>query len=114
MSKINLNINEMLAEKKELSDFLSDPSAYAHPDYSSKNKRFTELETLISLEERRTQLQQNIKEARELAGGDDELAELAKEDLASSETELARLEDDLFVMLTPKDPNDEKNIIVEI
>lgn len=114
MPKISLNINELTAEKQELSNFLASPSAYSNPQFGSKNKRFTEIETLIALEERRLQLQKNIVEARELIGGSDELAELAKEDLSASEAELQKLEDDLFVMLTPKDPNDEKNIIVEI
>lgn len=114
MPKIELNIDDLTAEKTELGDFLARPDAYADPEFGSKNKRLTELETLIALEERRVQLQKNIAEARELANGGDELAELAREDLASSESELEKLENDLFVMLTPKDPNDEKNIIVEI
>ena len=114
MPRIELNSDELKAEKQSLGEFLASPNAYADPDFSGKNKRFTELETLISLEERRQQLQKNIAEARELASGGDELAELAKEDLASSEAELEKLEEDLFIMLAPKDPNDEKNIIVEI
>lgn len=114
MSTITLNIDELTTEKQSLADFLASPSAYADPDFGSKNRRFTEVETLISLAERRVQLQKNIAEARELASGGDELAELAREDLAASETELEQLENDLFVMLTPKDPNDEKNIIIEI
>ncbi len=114
MPTIDLNKDALAAEKQQLGDFLASPNAYADPEFSTKNKRFTELETLIGMEEKRQQLQKNILEARELASGSDELAELAKEDLASSEAELAQLEDDLFVMLAPKDPNDEKNIIVEI
>ena len=114
MPRIELNSDELKAEKQSLGEFLASPNAYADPDFSGKNKRFTELETLISLEERRQQLQKNIAEARELASGSDELAELAKEDLAISEAELEKLEEDLFIMLAPKDPNDEKNIIVEI
>jgi peptide chain release factor 1 len=114
MPKITLNIDELTAEKASLADFLASQGAYADPQFSQKNKRFTELETLIGLEGRRQQLNKNITEARELTGGTDELAELAKEDLAASEAELEKLENDLFVMLAPKDPNDEKNIILEI
>lgn len=114
MPTIDLNSKTLEAEKQSLSEFLAMPNAYADPEFGSKNKRFTELETLISMENRRQQLRTNISEAKELIGGGDELAELAKEDLASSEAELIKLEEDLFVMLAPKDPNDEKNIIVEI
>lgn len=114
MTAIELNLPELIKEKQQLSDFLSSPNAYADPDFSSKNKRLTELETLINLSKQREQLQKNIAEARELAGGNDELAELAKEDLSTSQAELEKLENDLFSMLAPKDPNDEKNIIIEI
>lgn len=114
MPQINLNQSELEAEYKTLGDFLATPNAYADPDFSGKNKRFSELESLIALAKKRTQLTQNIIEARELSSGNDELAELAKDDLAASEAELEKLENDLFVMLAPKDPNDEKNVIVEI
>lgn len=114
MPSIELNAEELIAEKNSLSDFLSSPQAYADPAFSSKNKRFNELETLISLAERRAQLIKNIAEAKELSSGSDELAELAKEDLVNGEAELEKLENELFVLLTPKDPNDEKNIIIEI
>ena len=114
MPTISLNLAELQKEYTDLSAFLADPSAYSNPDFSAKNKRFTELETLIATAKRREQLQQNIKDARELATGNDELAELAKQELVDSEAELTKLEEDLFIMLAPKDPNDEKNVIVEI
>lgn len=114
MPKINLSLSDLEAEYKALGEFLAQPSAFSDPEFSSKNKRFTELETLIAMAKKREQLTKNIAEARELASGSDELAELAKEDLANSEVELEKLENDLFIMLAPKDPNDEKNVIVEI
>lgn len=114
MPKINLDLSNLQTEYAGLSDFLSSAEAYADPQYSAKNKRFTELETLIAMAKKRDQLTQNIVEARELSSGSDELAELAKADLAQSEADLEKLEEDLFIMLAPKDPNDEKNVIVEI
>ena len=44
----------------------------------------------------------------------DELAELAKLEIPEDEAKLAAIEEELFVMLAPKDPNDDKNIIIEI
>lgn len=114
MPKINLNLQQLQAERAELSAFLSTPSAYTDPQFRTKNKRFTELETLIATAQRREQLMANIAEARELAKGDDELAELAKLELTESQDELARIDDELFVLLTPKDPNDDKDIIMEL
>lgn len=114
MVKISLNLDDLLVEQKQLSDFLASPNAFSDPQFSTKNKRFTELETLVAMAKKRQQLQQNITEAKELIGGGDELAELAKMELADSETALATLEEELFIMLAPKDPNDDKNLIMEI
>lgn len=114
MSHINLDLDALNGEYRALSDFLAQPDAYADSEFTRKNKRFAELEQLIALAARRQQLTQNIFEAKELASGGDELAELAKQDITDSEAELAQLEEELFVMLTPKDPNDDKNVIIEI
>ncbi|NCU39033.1 peptide chain release factor 1 [Candidatus Saccharibacteria bacterium] len=114
MTKIDLNITELKNERQSLADFLASPDAYSAPDYSAKNKRFTELEELIATAERRNTLEQQLKEAKQLSGGGDELAELAKAEVPSLESELETLNDRLFAMLMPKDPNDEKNVIVEI
>jgi peptide chain release factor 1 len=111
---IQLDIPALLAEKTELTDFLARPDAFSDPAFATKNRRLLELDELIALAERRTELEKQIGEAKELASGGDELADLAKEELPQLETELGELNEKLFVMLTPKDPNDEKNVIVEI
>ena len=115
MPKIDLNLEKLKAEYSEIQDFLSTPTAYSSPDFSAKNKRFSELEKIIERGELRENLEKNIAEAKEmLAMESGELAELAKMEIAESEEKLAELEQELFVMLTPKDPNDDKNVIVEI
>lgn len=114
MSQISLNISELKAEQKQLGNFLATPNAYSDPEFSIKNKRFSELETLIAKAKERDQLTQNLSDAKELATGGDELAELAKAEISEIEERLAQLEEELFIMLTPKDPNDDKNVIIEI
>lgn len=114
MPKINLNIDELKAEKQELGNFLASPTAYSDPDFSTKNKRFTELEAILEKAIMRQTLERQLLEAKELAAGSDELAELAKLEVSTTEEKLSQLEDDLFIMLAPKDPNDEKNVIIEI
>ena len=115
MPKIDLNLDKLKAEYAEIQAFLSQPSAYSAPDFSAKNKRFSELEKIIASGELRETLEKNIAEAKELVALESgELAELAKMEIAESEQKLADLEQELFVMLTPKDPNDDKNVIVEI
>lgn len=114
MPKINLNVSELKQEKTELTDFLAQPNAFNDPDFAKKNRRLLELDELISAGERQTSLEDQITQARELAGGGDELALLAKEELPLLEQELEDVNEKLFVLLTPKDPNDEKNVIMEI
>lgn len=111
---INLNIDELKAEQTNLTAFLSRPDAFNDPDYAKKNRRLSELEELVAAGERQLSLEKQITEAKELSGAGDELAELAKEELPQLEKELEELNEQLFIMLTPKDPNDEKNVILEI
>ena len=114
MPRIELNIAELTAEKNELDAFLAQPTAYSDPDFSKKNKRLLELQALIEKGSLRDTLEAQLIEAKTLAGGNDELAELAKLEIADIETQLPKLEEELFLMLAPKDPNDDKNVIVEI
>lgn len=114
MAEINLNVQELKTEKQNLSDFLSSPGAFSDPDFAKQSRRLTELDELITTGERQAELQDQIKQAYELSNNGDELAALAKEELPELEQELESINEKLFVMLTPKDPNDEKDIIVEI
>ena len=114
MPKISLNLDELKAEKEQLGDFLASPTAYSDTSFMAKNKRFNELGSVIKKVAQREQLERNLVEARELSQGSDELAELAKMEITEIEANLEDIENDLFIMLTPKDPNDEKNIIIEI
>ncbi|CAN5415473.1 peptide chain release factor 1 [soil metagenome] len=114
MSKISLNIDDLTAEKLQLGEFLARPDAYADDDYTTKNKRFTELDAILEKATRRQTLEAQLTEAKELSNGSDELAEVAKLEVTSIDEELQKIEDELFIMLAPKDPNDEKNVIIEI
>ena len=114
MTQIALHLDDLVDERQILADFLAQPTAYSDPEFTTKNKRFSELETLIAKAKERQQLTKNLEEARKLATGGDEIAELAKAEITETEARLAELEEELFILLTPKDPNDEKNIIIEI
>ena len=114
MAKISLDTDSLKNERADLSNFLAQPDAYSSPDFTVKNKRFSELETLISKGEERENLEKNLVEAKELANEGGELAALAKLEITETEARLTELEEELFILLTPKDPNDEKNIIMEI
>lgn len=114
MPKINLNVTELKAEKSALMDFLARPNAFSDPDFAKKNRRLLELDDLIAAGDRQAALESQVQQAYELANAGDELAVLAKEELPLLEQELAVINEQLFILLTPKDPNDEKNVIMEI
>lgn len=114
MPSISLNIEELAAEKQSLGEFLASPTAFNDPEFTTKNKRFSELDAIIAKATERETIEKQLAEARVLANGNDELAELAKLEIPEDEAKLTQIENDLFIMLTPKDPNDDKNVIVEI
>ena len=103
---MNLDFDDLNNERQEITDFLSQPNAYADPNFAAKNRRLQELDELIALGKKRDQLQQDIQEAETIP----ELAEM-KPDL---EAELAETEAKLAEMLIPRDPNDDKPAILEI
>ncbi len=103
---IELDFDALQKERQELTDFLSQPDAYADKNFAAKNRRLAEVDELIKLGKQREQLQNDIKEAE----NDPELA-VMKPDF---EQELAEVEAKLTEMLIPKDPNDDKAAIIEI
>ena len=115
MASINLNPEALRTEQQELQAFLSRPDAFSDPDYAKKTRRLSELEKIIGLATRQQELKKQLDEARELVQSDDtDIAELARLEVPELEDELHRLDEELFILLTPKDPNDEKDIILEI
>ncbi len=109
---------EAIEEKfEELSSKLSDPGIVSDPkNYAKLAKEHSELTEIVeAFREYKNTLKQ-IKENKELLEEeeDEEIRELAKEELKSLEKRLEELEEKLPLLLLPKDPNDEKNIILEI
>ena len=102
------------SEKADLEKFLSNPEAFSDPEYTSKSKRLSEIDTIIEKSKLIDSLKKQLSETRELASGDDELAELAKVEMTENEDKLASLEEELSEILTPSDPNNSKNVIIEI
>lgn len=103
--------------RQELADIevkVQDPSIYSDPAYPKLAKRQSHLQDVVSLFDRKQQLRDSREQAVQLANGNDELAELAKEELAETDKALNSVELQLVEALTPKDPNDEKDVIVEI
>ncbi len=102
-------------ELEQLAKRLEDPDIYSSKEYPKLAKRRTQLESTIGLFEERARLRKSKAEAEAMANGDDaELAELAKSELAELSEQMTANDTALQEALTPKDPNDEKDVIVEI
>ncbi|HET7529310.1 MAG TPA: peptide chain release factor 1 [Candidatus Saccharimonadales bacterium] len=107
--------NDLRQEYEGLQQRLSDPGIYSSKDYPKLARRQAELEKVISLFDKRSELETHAEEARKMAVGTDaELAELAKAELEDLERQRIRNEDELMQALLPKDPNDDRDCIVEI
>ncbi|HSW90689.1 MAG TPA: peptide chain release factor 1, partial [Candidatus Saccharimonadales bacterium] len=72
MPRIELNTEELQAEKESLGEFLAQPTAYTDPDFTKNNKRFTELEGIIAKATELKIIERQLTEAKQLAGGSDE------------------------------------------
>lgn len=105
---------QLRQELRDLQVKLQDPAIFSSKEYPKIAKRQSELENVVALFDKRKKLEESHKQATELAGGDDELAALAQEELQSTEAALVVNETRLIEALTPKDPNDEKDVIIEI
>ena len=115
MQKIALDLDKLKAERTEIQAFLSSPDAYTSPEFSTKSKRLNELDKLITKGETLHNLKKNLAEAETIVANETgELAELAKTEIAESEQKITTLEQEITNLLMPKDPNDQKNAIVEI
>lgn len=105
---------QLRTEFGELEAQLQDPNIYSDPAYPKLAKRRTWLENVLRLFDARKQLADERAQAAQLASGNDELADLAQLELAELDVRIADNNDALSEALTPKDPNDEKDVIVEI
>jgi len=91
-------------------EVIKDQQAYKH--YSMEH---AELSKIVSVFRKYKQVAEDIEGSKDLLKeGDEEIKELAREDIQSSTERLKELEGDLRWLLIPKDPNDEKNVVLEI
>lgn len=101
-------------EYEALQERMQDPAIFSSKDYPKLAKRQSELDELIKLFDQKQSYLKQLDEARELARGNDEIAQLAQTELNELNEKLQMINEKLQLLLTPKDPNDEKDVIVEI
>jgi peptide chain release factor 1 len=110
----NMKNDDHKAELAKLQAKLDDPSYYSSKSYPATAKRIAELEELISMYDELSALEKVRIEAKELANGSGELADLAQLEVEETTEKIESLKSKLQELLIPKDPNVDKNCIIEI
>jgi peptide chain release factor 1 len=106
-----VNLDELLSEYAELELKLADPSVHADQKQARTfGRRYAELTPIVTTYRELEGVQSDLGTARELASEDQAFAEEAKE----LEARIPELEEKLRHLLIPRDPNDDKDIIMEI
>lgn len=108
-----MDLQKLKDEKAEITEFLSAADAYSKPDFAAKSRRLAELNEILDVAATVESTKQKIKEAEELTS-DPELGELARADLEELSQKLPELEAKLEELLIPRDPMDDKPVIIEI
>ena len=107
-------LNALAQRMDELEARLSEPGLYDDPDRAAKLlKERNELEPIVAAFRAYERAKQAQADALEMLS-DPDMKELAQEELQQAKADMARLEEELKILLLPKDPNDDKNIFVEI
>ena len=106
----------ILEKYEELSMKVSDPDVINNqPLWQKSMKEMGEMEPIVQKYKEYKKIKEEIEGAKEmLDAGDEELKELAKMELAELEDKIPEMEKELKILLIPKDPNDDKNVILEV
>ncbi|MDR3479694.1 MAG: peptide chain release factor 1 [Burkholderiaceae bacterium] len=107
-------LDQLSNRLEELNSLLQQPEVTSDMDnYRKLTREHAELGPLVALYSSYTQAGEDIKAAQEMLS-DPDMKEFAQEEIAAAKTRTEQLEIDLQKMLLPKDPNDERNIFLEI
>ena len=105
------SVKALLAEHAELQEKLSDSSVHANPALAKKlNRRYAELSTIVAAYNSVIQITDDLAAAKELAKEDEAFAE----EVPANEAKLAEAREKLRRLLIPRDPDDGRDVIMEI
>lgn len=109
-------LDEVEKRYEELTSLMGDPSVAGDPKrYAQVAKEQAGLTKTVEVWRTYRGLKEELENARELLGDSDpDMREMAKEEISTIEPQLSPLEEALKILLLPKDPNDEKNVLLEI
>ena len=101
----------------EVNDLIIQPGVISDQKrYIELNKEYKDLRALMDVREKYMELVNDIKESEEIItdGSDPEMTEMAKLQMEEAKKEIPKLEEEIRMMLVPKDPEDAKNVVMEI
>ncbi len=108
------NLQMLQRQYEEIKERMERPEVYSDASvYSSYDKELREIGPVVAAYELYLKAEGEMSAAKELFD-DPELRELAREEYRLAEEKIGRLEDEIKILLLPKDPNDSKNVIMEI
>lgn len=110
-------LEDLVARLDELQSELSDPSVASNPErFKQLMKEQSELAPIVDKYQEYKGAKQTIEDSIAMLDeeNDDEMRELVKEELNDAKAQVEKCEQELKILLLPKDPNDDKNVIVEI
>jgi len=115
MFDLESKLEEKYEEYQKLNKKISDPEVMNDSDkYQKLLKRHAKLKKLIEYYHEYKEIKEDIEEAEELIEEDSEMKGLAEAELEDLKPRMEELEEQLPIMLLPDNPDDEKNVIVEI
>lgn len=107
-------IANLRTELAEVQQKLQDPAVFSDSNYPKLAKRQSYLDNTVNLYDQLQSLRNQLQGAEEMAAMGDELAELASLEVAELQEKIFEVSAQLDEALTPKDPNDERDCIIEI
>jgi len=109
-------LREIEKRYKDLEELLSDPEIIGnYGEYRKYAKEHADIAEIVRVYKEYGDIQSQIEDNKSLLkDGDEEVRELAKEELPQLREKLQALEDNLKILLLPTDPNDERNVFLEI
>ena len=111
-------LEELKNRFEEISRLLSDPEVVANREkFTQLSKEFSELEPIVICYQQIQKITTEISDSQSLIQDescDNELKQLAQEDIKVCESKLENLENEIRILLIPKDPNDQSNVYLEI
>lgn len=113
---IQQKLQNLCERHHEISALLSEPETQSNQNkFRALSQEYAQISPLVECYKRYETLLESLEAAKEMANDSDpEMRELAKEEIAESQAKIEELENELQVLLLPKDPNDTRNIFLEV